>query len=79
MGLANLPWFLAKFTTGLYSGSMLAHFIPKEASMVDKASGSSEMWLIYALIACISPVLLIVFRRYLSDSGKKTGDTVQTA
>lgn len=65
MGLANLPWFLAKFTTGLYSGSMIAHFIPKEADMAAKAAGSSEMWLIYAIIACVSPVLLIVFRKWL--------------
>ena len=72
MGLANLPWFLAKFTTGLYSGSMLAHFIPKNAEMSVKAAGSSEMWLIYAIIACISPVLLIIFRRWLiSPSAKK--------
>lgn len=66
MGLANLPWFLAKFTTGLYSGSMLAHFIPKEADISVKASGSSELWLIYAIIACITPVLLIVFKNKLA-------------
>ena len=73
MGLANLPWFLAKFTTGLYSGSMIAHFMPKEADMAAKAAGSSEMWLIYAIIACISPVLLIVFRKWLMGETKKAG------
>ncbi|HEX7602908.1 MAG TPA: MFS transporter, partial [Polyangiaceae bacterium] len=30
MGLANVPWILAKFTTGLYSGWMLARFCPKD-------------------------------------------------
>ena len=28
MGLAGIPWFLAKFTTGLYSGYMLNRFCP---------------------------------------------------
>lgn len=65
MGLANLPWFLAKFTTGLYSGSMIAHFMPKDAEMSVRATGSCEMWLIYAIIACVSPILLIVFRKWL--------------
>lgn len=73
MGLANLPWFLAKFTTGLYSGSMIAHFMPKDADMAAKAAGSSEMWLIYAIIACVSPVLLIVFRKWLMGT-KKVGN-----
>ncbi|MFA6434097.1 MAG: MFS transporter [Elusimicrobiales bacterium] len=61
MGLAGIPWFLAKFTTGLYSGKMLSVFVP--------ASGpqdSSMMWLIYALIACITPLTLILARRWLN-------------
>ena len=61
MGLAGIPWFLAKFTTGLYSGRMLSVFVP--------ASGprdSSTMWLIYALIACVTPLTLILARRWLN-------------
>ncbi|MBI4801142.1 MAG: MFS transporter [Elusimicrobia bacterium] len=61
MGLAGIPWFLAKFTTGLYSGRMLAVFVP--------ASGlkdSSTLWLIYALIACATPLTLILARRWLT-------------
>lgn len=61
MGLAGIPWFLAKFTTGLYSGKVLSVFVP--------ASGpqdSSTMWFIYALIACISPLALIAARGWLS-------------
>lgn len=61
MGLAGIPWFLAKFTTGLYSGKMLSIFVP--------ASGprdSSMMWFIYALIACVTPLTLILARRWLS-------------
>jgi len=60
MGLAGIPWFLAKFTTGLYSGSMLAKFVPATGPQ-----NSQEMWLLYALIACITPLTLILARSWL--------------
>jgi len=60
MGLAGLPWFLAKFTTGLYSGTMLEKFIPKQGFQ-DPAT----LWLIYGIIACVSPLGLILARRWL--------------
>lgn len=60
MGLAGIPWFLAKFTTGLYSGSMIAHFIPEGGP-----HNSGTMWLIYAFIACISPITLMAARKWL--------------
>lgn len=60
MGLAGIPWFLAKFTTGLYSGSMIARFIPENGP-----HNSGTMWFIYACIALISPVCLLLFRRWL--------------
>ncbi len=65
MGLAGLPWFLAKFTTGLYSGFMLSYFIPREG-----AQNPGEMWLIYALIACISPLGLLLTRKWI-EGGKQ--------
>ena len=61
MGLAGIPWFLAKFTTGLYSGKMLSIFVP-----VSGGQDSSTMWLIYALIACVTPLTLILTRRWLN-------------
>ncbi|HMV68920.1 MAG TPA: MFS transporter, partial [Myxococcota bacterium] len=60
MGVANLPWFLAKFTTGLYSGTMLAAFVPK-----DGPQDSSTLWLVYACVALTSPVGLVLARRWL--------------
>lgn len=66
MGLAGLPWFMAKFTTGLYSGSMLSHFIPKEG-----VQHPGEMWLIYAFIACISPIGLILTRKWIEGGKSK--------
>lgn len=70
MGVANLPWFLAKFTTGLYSGWMIKTFIPKEGPQ-----DTSTLWLIYAFIACSSPVGLLLARRWLSQGVKGSGET----
>ena len=60
MGLACIPWFFAKFTTGLYSGAMLEHFVPKGG-----VQDTGTLWLIYAIFACVSPLGLILARRWL--------------
>ncbi len=60
MGIAGIPWFLAKATTGFYSGLMLERFVPTGGP-----ADSGTMWLIYACIALISPVSLFVFRKWL--------------
>ena len=60
MGVAMLPWFMAKFTTGFYSGWMLGIFVPKEGPQ-----SPSTMWLIYGVIALLSPIGLIAARRWL--------------
>ena len=61
MGLAGIPWFLAKFTTGLYSGHMLSVYIPAEG-----AQNSGRLWLLYALFACVTPVALVLLRGWLT-------------
>jgi POT family proton-dependent oligopeptide transporter len=60
MGLAGIPWFLAKATTGLYSGFMIQRFIPEHGPQE-----SGTMWLIYALIATLSPVGLLLGRKWV--------------
>jgi POT family proton-dependent oligopeptide transporter len=60
MGIAGVPWFLAKFTTGFYSGFMLERFCP-EGGPFD----TGTMWLIYAIIASMSPLGLLVARRWI--------------
>lgn len=68
MGLANIPWFLAKFTTGMYSGAMIARYIP--------ASGPQDpntMWFIYGCIALISPVGLLLGKRWVERGVKHGG------
>jgi POT family proton-dependent oligopeptide transporter len=57
MGLAGIPWFLAKATTGFYSGLMISKFLPDH---------SGTMWLIYAFIALISPIGLLIGRRWVN-------------
>ncbi len=60
MGLANVPWILAKFTTGLYSGWMMKHYCPKVGP-----KDTETMWLIYGLIAISSPIGLILARGWV--------------
>jgi dipeptide/tripeptide permease len=65
MGLAGIPWFLAKTTTGFYSGAMIAKFIP-EGGIHD----SGTMWLIYGFIALISPLGLIIGKKWVQKGVK---------
>lgn len=60
MGLAGIPWFLAKATTGLYSGPMIARFMPEHGPQ-----DSGTLWLIYGAIAVISPIGLLIGRRWV--------------
>lgn len=68
MGLAGIPWFLAKFTTGLYSGTMLEHFIPEQG-----AQDSGTLWAIYGLIALVSPIGLLLIRKWIRKPAKVQG------
>lgn len=69
MGVANLPWFVAKTTTGFYSGFILERFVPK-----DGAKNPGTMWLLYGAIAMMSPLMLMAARKWL-----KAGMQVKTA
>lgn len=66
MGVANLPWFVAKVTTGFYSGALLAHFLPKGGTMHPET-----MWTIYGFIACISPIGLLLAYPWLRAADKE--------
>jgi POT family proton-dependent oligopeptide transporter len=63
MGIANIPWFLAKMTTGLYAGHMLDRFVPAQG-----LQDPQGMWWIYFGIALISPIGLIIGRKWLLRS-----------
>ena len=65
MGVASLPWFVAKSTTGFYSGFMLEAFCPKDGP---KSTGT--MWAIYGAIACTTPLALTLARSWLRKGMK---------
>lgn len=60
MGLAGIPWFFAKFTTGFYSGSMLEKYIP-DGGVQD----SGALWTIYGFIALLSPLFLLLTKKWM--------------
>jgi dipeptide/tripeptide permease len=60
MGIATLPWFLAKFTTGWYSGWLLEVFIP-----TDGPQQPGQLWLLYGAVALISPIGLFIGRKWV--------------
>ncbi len=66
MGFAQIPWVMAKFTTGLYSGAMLQWLCPATGPQ-----NTQLLWLIYALIGVTSPIGLLVARKWLA-SGSMT-------
>jgi MFS family permease len=69
MGIGQFPWFLTKFVTGLYSGYFVATYIPKPETGL--ASNTEFMWLIYGVIAMISPVALIFARKWMMAGMKE--------
>jgi POT family proton-dependent oligopeptide transporter len=63
MGLANIPWLLAKTTTGFYSGWMLNHYCP--AGVPREQLHTQRMWFIYGCIAIASPLGLWMARKWV--------------
>jgi len=63
MGIGQFPWFLTKFVTGLYSGYFVATYIPKPETGLP--TNTEFMWLIYGVIAMITPVALILARKWM--------------
>ena len=65
MGVAQFPWFLTKMLVPIYSGLMLQHYVP---SLGDR--NPEGMWLIFALVAMVSTVLLILARGWVGKDFK---------
>lgn len=63
MGLGQFPWFLTKVVTSLYAGWFLMNYCPDDTPI--SGLNTEEMWLIYAFIAMISPVALILARKWM--------------
>jgi len=63
MGVGQFPWFLTKVFTGMYSGWFLQRYCPAEGPQ-----NTEFMWLIYAIIACITPVGLLISASWAGKS-----------
>ncbi len=70
MAAANLPWLLAKWTTGWYAGAMLTAFCPETGPRQP-----GVMWGIYGAFALVSPIALFLARPWLEAGigAKKQG------
>jgi dipeptide/tripeptide permease len=60
MGIAGIPWFLAKAVTGFYAGWMLERFVPARGPQ-----SPGTLWLVYGIVALASPLGLLLARRWL--------------
>jgi MFS family permease len=67
MGVAQFPWFLTKVIVPLYSGLMLQKFVPAVG-----VRNPEQMWLVFAVVAMISPVLLVLFKGWVGDLKTKS-------
>jgi len=69
MGVAQFPWFLTKMIVPLYSGTLIAKYIP-----ADGFKNPEKLWLISACIAMLSTILLIAFRGWIGKDFKTKAD-----
>ena len=57
MGVAYFPWFLTKMLVPMYSGLALSRWCPRSGAL-----STGTMWLFFAGIATLTPILLILAR-----------------
>jgi len=65
MGVAQFPWFLTKVIVPLYSGLMIAKYVPAEG-----AQDPERMWFYFACIAITSTVMLMLARGWVGKDFK---------
>ncbi len=63
MGIGQFPWFLTKVITSLYSGWFLTKYCP--AGVTPAQTNTETMWLIYGLIAVVSPISLLIAKKWM--------------
>jgi len=63
VGIGQFPWFLTKVITSLYSGWFLTQYCP--SGLPPSELHTETLWFIYGLIAIISPIGLILARRWM--------------
>lgn len=72
MGIGQFPWFLTKVITSLYSGWFLVKYCPADTPVSNM--NTEMMWLIYAGIAMLSPIMLILARKWMMKGFKTTNE-----
>ena len=65
MGVAQFPWFLTKMLVPLYSGMALQKYVPAEGQQDPRA-----MWMIFAIVAMVSPILLVLAKGWVGRDFK---------
>lgn len=68
MGIGQFPWFLTKIITSLYSGWFLMNYCPE--GVAPAQMNTETMWLIYGVIAMVSPVCLILAKKWMMKGFK---------
>lgn len=63
MGIGQFPWFLTKVVTSLYSGWFLIQYCPSNTPPSEM--NTEMMWFIYGFIAIISPVGLLLSKKWM--------------
>jgi dipeptide/tripeptide permease len=69
MGIGQFPWFLTKIVTAVYSGWFLMQYCPSETPPSEM--NTEFMWFIYGLIAIISPIGLILAKKWMVKGFKE--------
>lgn len=72
MGIGQFPWFLTKVITSLYSGWFLMKYCP--INTLPSEMNTETMWLIYGIIAVISPVGLLLAKGWMKKGFKDKVD-----
>jgi len=69
MGVAQFPWFLTKMIVPLYSGTLLATYVPAEGP-----KSPETLWLISACIAMLSTIILFAAKGWIGKDFKTKAD-----
>lgn len=63
MGIGQFPWFLTKVITSLYAGWFLINYCPVDTP--PSQLNTETMWLVYGFIAMLSPIALLLARKWM--------------
>ena len=66
MGIGQFPWFLTKMLTSLYSGWFLTRYCAD--GVPPDQLNTETMWLIYAGIALLSPIALLLAKTWMGKA-----------